>query len=466
MRLLAFSLGLFVLMVGSLLPHACRADPFQIVATERKCDDVDLPDTSLRAFRLANGSIRAFATHYRNRALVGSNFANLSESCSVVYEGARDPDPSHFDYKTWIAATWLAADGSVFALGHNEYQAQEIAGRCSFRDYFACWYNGIVLLRSADSGRTFQRYGSHGGVLLVPDYVDTLGQGHPRGYTNPTNLVRSGDFVYSLVAFSGLDPKDRGRCVLRSSLPITADSWQILTDDGYLKPNGSPFQGKSKLRCRYIEGVNGYVGSIAKAAGSDVFVAVVAEDDSAGGSIVAYFSRDLLHWSDRQVLVHVSLFWSSVWPISMKSARTPRSISSGVPARPGLTGLWSKPPSNSSFLRNNQFCGRRGQAWRSAEASRRQVGSTMGRAAGSRDRAHEAQDRSSGTAASLPSMDEALRACRRFSDPAQRGPGRPDQNGSNEKSRSKACAFSLSGSGRKNERSPAVAISRATSLIR
>lgn len=312
MRSGALFLGLFVLMTATLLPHDCSASQFQVVATEHKCDDVDLPDTSLRAFRLADGSIRAFATHYRNRALSGSSFATLRESCSIVYEGARDPDPSHFNYKTWIAATWLAEDGSVFALGHNEYQAQEIAGRCAFRDYLSCWYNSILLLRSVDSGRTFHRYGRHGGLLLAPDYVDTLGQGHPRGYTNPTNLIRSGDFVYSLVAYAGLDPKDRGRCVLRSSLPINADSWQLLTNDGFAKPNGSPFQSKSQLRCRYIEGVNGYVGSLAKVAGSDLFVAVVAEDDSAGGSIVAYFSRDLLHWRSRQVLLNVSLFWSSV----------------------------------------------------------------------------------------------------------------------------------------------------------
>ncbi|MCG6205522.1 hypothetical protein LPW26_12800 [Rhodopseudomonas sp. HC1] len=271
---------------------------------------MDLPDAPLRAFRLADGSIRAFATHYRNRALIGSNFADLRESCSIAYEGRLDPDPSHFDYKTWIASTWLSEDGSVFALGHNEYQAQEVPGRCSFRDYESCWYNSIVLLHSRDSGRTFRRYGNQGGLLLAPDFVDTLGQGHSRGYTSPTNMVKSGNFVYSLVAYAGLDPKDRGRCVLRSSLPINAESWQILTSDGFVRPNGSPFLDKAKLRCRYAEGLGGFVGSIAKVSGRDLFLATVAEDDSEGGSIVTYVSSDLVHWRNRQVLLHVSLFWS------------------------------------------------------------------------------------------------------------------------------------------------------------
>ncbi len=311
MRHMALVILALLLITASFLPRQCHADGFQVVAGERKCDALDLPDAPLRAFRLADGSIRAFATHYRNRALVGSSFDDLTESCSVAYEGATDPDPSRFDYKTWIASTWLAEDGSVFALGHNEYQAHELAGRCSSRDYFACWYNSIVLLHSTDSGRTFERYGKGGGLLLAPDFIDTLGQGHPRGYTSPTNLIESGNFVYTLVAYSGLDPKDRGRCVLRSSLPIGADSWQILTKDGFVKPNGSPFLDKAKLRCRYIEGVNGFVGSIAKVSGKDLFIATVAEDDSEGGSIVAYFSPDLVHWSHREVLLRVSLFWST-----------------------------------------------------------------------------------------------------------------------------------------------------------
>jgi len=106
-------------------------DLFRVVAAE-KCDALDIPDAPLRAFRTPDGSITAFATHYRNRSLVGRGFDTLAKDCSVAYEGSLDPDPSHFDYKTWIAATWIADDGSVVALGHNEYQAHELPGRCRF----------------------------------------------------------------------------------------------------------------------------------------------------------------------------------------------------------------------------------------------------------------------------------------------------------------------------------------------
>ena len=192
---------MLLFLLGSRL-IAQADDLFRVVSAE-KCDALDIPDAPLRAFRTPDGSITAFATHYRNRALVGRSFGTMAKNCSVAYEGSLNPDPSHFDYKTWITATWIADDGSVVALGHNEYQAHELAGRCRFSDYSSCWYNSLVLLKSNDFGRTFHRFDHSNKALVAPDFVETLGQGHPRGYTSPTNLVRWGDYLYTLVGYSG-----------------------------------------------------------------------------------------------------------------------------------------------------------------------------------------------------------------------------------------------------------------------
>jgi hypothetical protein len=291
-------------------------DLFRVIAAE-KCDALDIPDAPLRAFRTPDGSITAFATHYRNRALVGRGFDALAKDCSVAYEGSLDPDPSHFDYKTWIAATWIADDGSVVALGHNEYQAHELPGRCRFSDYSSCWYNSLVLLKSDDFGRTFHRFDQSKEALVAPDFVETLGQGHPRGYTSPTNLVRWGDYLYTLVGYSGPEKGDSGRCVLRTRLPVTADSWELLTSGGFVSPNKNPYGDNSGIHCAYVMGMRGFVGSIAKLATTDLFIATVAED-SDGGSIVAYFSDDLVHWRDRQVLQKVPLFWSANCPLGKR----------------------------------------------------------------------------------------------------------------------------------------------------
>jgi hypothetical protein len=287
-----------------------HAEDFRLALPAKRCDSLDIPDAPIRAFRLPNGSIKAFATHYRNRALTGTTFGTLAKDCSVAYEGSLDPDPSHFDYKTWIAATWLSDDGALIALGHNEYQAQEVPGRCRFSDYPSCWYNSIVLLKSDDFGRTFHRFGTSKEAILAPDFVDTLGQGHPRGYTSPTNLLRWGNYLYALVGYSGLEKGDTGRCLLRTELPVTANSWQILTNDGFVPPNRNPYANESKVQCSHVSGMRGFVGSIAKLVNSNLFVATVAEDDADGGSIDVYFSDDLVHWRDRQTLENVPLFWS------------------------------------------------------------------------------------------------------------------------------------------------------------
>jgi hypothetical protein len=305
----AAATGMLLLFLPGSRSTSRADDLFRVVSAE-KCDALDIPDAPLRAFRTPDGSITAFATHYRNRAFVGRSFDTMAKNCSVAYEGSLDPDPSHFDYKTWITATWIADDGSVVALGHNEYQAHELPGRCRFTDYSSCWYNSLVLLQSNDLGRTFARFDHSNKALVAPDFVETLGQGHPRGYTSPTNLVRWGDYLYTLVGYSGQEKGDSGRCVLRTRLPVTADSWELLTRGGFVGPNKSAYGDNSSIRCAYVTGMQGFVGSIAKLADTDLFVATVAED-SDGGSIVAYFSDDLVHWRDRQVLERVPLFWSA-----------------------------------------------------------------------------------------------------------------------------------------------------------
>ena len=299
--------GLLLLLLG--FASSSRAQEEISVVSAEKCDALDIPDASLRAFRTPNGSITAFATHYRNRALIGRSFETMKKNCAVVYEGSLDPDSSHFNYKTWIAATWLSDDGSVIALGHNEYQAHELPGHCRFTDYRSCWYNSIVLLKSDDLGRTFHRLDQKEAVV-APEFTDAIGQGHPRGYTSPTNLVRWGDYLYTLVGYSGSEKGDTGRCLLRTRLPVTSDSWEIRTSEGFVHPNKSPYEaGGSKVHCLYATGMPGFVGSIARLAGTNLFVAAVAEDID-GGNIVTYFSEDLIHWNDRQVLEKLPLFWS------------------------------------------------------------------------------------------------------------------------------------------------------------
>lgn len=284
---------------------------FTIVGDGGRCDDVDIPDASARAFRSASGAITVFATHYVNRAFRGSNFSTLSKQCRISYEGSLNVDSASFDYKTWIASTWADSGGDVYALGHNEYQAHEIPGKCHFSNYSSCWYNSVVLLKSSDDGRNFQKIEDRTKkAVLAPNFTDQVGQGHPRGFTSPTNLVKWNGYLYTLVGYSGAGLNERGRCLLRTALPISLNSWEILTESGFHAPNQTLYSGSKVADCKEVVGFKGFVGSISKIRNSDWFVALVAEDDNTGGHIRYYFSQDLINWGNKKNLMDLSLFWS------------------------------------------------------------------------------------------------------------------------------------------------------------
>ena len=97
--------------------------------------------------------------------------------------------------------------------------------------------------------------------------------------------------------------------MLRTRLPVTA-TLGASHKRRLCTPNKDPYGDDLRIRCAYVTGMRGFVGSIAKLVNTDLFVATVAED-SDGGSIVVYFSVDLVHWRDRQVLEKVPLFWSA-----------------------------------------------------------------------------------------------------------------------------------------------------------
>src|SRR4051812_37748612 len=71
----------------------------------QRCEELELPDAPLRAFRRSDGAVVAFATHYLNRHLIGPAPAKLSLDCHIVYQGAHLEDPGKFDDRTWITAT-------------------------------------------------------------------------------------------------------------------------------------------------------------------------------------------------------------------------------------------------------------------------------------------------------------------------------------------------------------------------
>nr|WP_294500893.1 hypothetical protein [uncultured Rhodopila sp.] len=279
-----------------------------------RCDELDIPDAALRAYRRADGMIVGFSTHFPNRRLVGSSISDLKRDCRVVYQGRHDPDPAAFDDRTWIAATWTEDGTTVSALGHNEYQADKFPGRCRFKDYRSCWYNSIVPLSSTDAGYSFSRMDrQHLDLIAAAPFPSDVGQGEPRGYMNPTNIIFDGRYYYALVYQTGIPGVPPGECLMRTSKPEESANWTIYDGTDFVPFGKSPYEhGTQHPPCQTIHGLNGEIGSIGRLANSDLFVAFTIASHASipeGGAVDVAFSKDLLSWSGRKPILNVRPGW-------------------------------------------------------------------------------------------------------------------------------------------------------------
>jgi len=278
-----------------------------------RCDDQDIPDTALTAYRRAGGQIVGLATHWRNRLFLVAEDHSFKRDCRIVYEGNRDPDPAAFDDKTWIAAPWTADGRTVYALGHNEYQGHSHSGKCKSNSYSDCWYNSVVLLRSTDGGALFSRISNMKPVANAAFTYEAL-QGAPRGFFEPTNVIKNGDYHYTIIFTTGGNGQERGNCLFRARSFGNDKEWEYWTTDGFYPSRSNPYENASGKRpsCKPLKGLGGRVWSIRRHRPSGLYLATTGSHahSTSVGTIGISISRDMYEWSPAIPLFSVPLLWS------------------------------------------------------------------------------------------------------------------------------------------------------------
>lgn len=271
------------------------------------CDQNDVPDVPARAFRDAEGGIVLFAMHTENRALRGRDFDTLALDCRASLPSHGKEDPAAFDDESWIAATWTVDGTRVVALVHHEYQAHSHPGRCSRKDYLACWYNTVVAVSSADGGRSFVRPSPPEVVAAAP-FRQKTGQGRHRGFFNPSNIVADGRDHYFLAGTTGWDGQEAGACLFRSADPFDPASWRGYDGQGFAARFADPYRSvPGRPTCRAVAPFPGPVGSLARHRGTGAWIAVFQA--SADGEtfpepgFYSTSSRDLLAWDKPRLLL-------------------------------------------------------------------------------------------------------------------------------------------------------------------
>jgi hypothetical protein len=313
--LLGYGIGVLDCSAESAAPNVWDVQARVVFSYDgSRCQDLDVPDAPMRAFRRSDGKVIARASNFVNFEYVGLSLDAVKKDCNVVYQGSKDPNPAHFNYLTWIISTWTADGKNVVALGHNEFHGNEIRGACSRTGLRPCWYNSIVLLASRDGGATFQRAaGQTNGAVIAPSFTNVQGEGEPRGFFNPSNMFRRGDYVYSIVGYNGLTKAAHGRCLARASDPFDVNSWELYRNGVYIKPSQHPFAPPDAEPddCSILEGLEGVVGSISRIRGSDWYVAVsMSATSDGGGKVELFFSKDLIKWGNATTILHLPTFWS------------------------------------------------------------------------------------------------------------------------------------------------------------
>ncbi len=271
------------------------------------CDGDDVPDAPSRAFRKADGSVRLFGLHTKNRSLKGSDLDHLAIDCAPSLISHADPDPAAYDDESWITATWTEDGRTIDALVHHEYQASEHPGRCALAEYMPCWFNTVLGARSTDGGVRFVK--DDRPVVASAPFRQDVGQGRHRGFFNPSNIFSDGQDAYFLASTTGWEGQASGVCLFRTATPGDPQSWRAYDGKSFTVRYADPYRSAvpAPHPCAPVGPFPAPVGAVVRLRASGDWLAVFqAKADEKFFPVSGFYvaaSRDLIAWSDPRLLL-------------------------------------------------------------------------------------------------------------------------------------------------------------------
>ena len=186
--------------------------------------------------------VQLILPHFTNYRMVGRDLDSLRLECRPVSGSDYEADPSRFNDREWIGATYRV-DDEIYALVHNEYQGHTHSGRCPSGVYRRCWYNAITLALSSDGGRSYEHSAppSHVVASLPVPYTP---DGGTMGLFSPSNIVRnaSDEYFYAMVFVTGAEDRPRGTCLMRTRDVGQPSSWRAWDGDDFTVAFANPYE--------------------------------------------------------------------------------------------------------------------------------------------------------------------------------------------------------------------------------
>ena len=268
------------------------------------CEQWDVPDAPLRAFRNDQNGVTAFASAPNNLMYFGKTIMNIKHSCESSLTSHEDSDPSAYSGLAFVTAVWTEDGKLITALIHNEYHADHFPNTCLYADSMKCWYTTILEAHSSNGGHTFLKSSPPAIVAAVPFRQD-FQQGRHRGFFNPSNIIFHRGFYYMMTDTTGGVTQRPGLCLFRTKTVEDAQSWRGYDGTGYNSVAIDPYRENTNnyVPCMPVDGP-GTVGSISWNPDSGLFLIVYQwVNNQHPDGVTAYsWSADLIHWSAAQVL--------------------------------------------------------------------------------------------------------------------------------------------------------------------
>jgi hypothetical protein len=284
-----------------LLVETSGAETVVFLHDRDACQPMDIPDAPARAFRDLDGRVHLFATHFINLGYVGPNLNAVKRDCRIAYQGEYNNDPAVFNDHEWLTSFWTNDGRTVYALIHNEFQANLRPSLCPSRVYDKCWYNAVTAAISHDGG--FQLFRPAHAIVAAPAYRFDNKVGRPVGYFMPSTIIKRGGYYYDMVWAENVGAQKRGVCLLRTHNLADPESWRAWDGRGFTVRLGNPYlkpAGTPPHVCALIDPahLHSHIASLVRHGPTGRYIVMMSfEGDPHPGF---YFSdrADLFHWSE------------------------------------------------------------------------------------------------------------------------------------------------------------------------
>jgi hypothetical protein len=276
--------------------------------TRDSCELIDIPDAFPRAFRDDHNQVHLIASHYVARALVGPTLDQVHHECAVIYRSQHDPDPAHFQDEDWITSTYTEDGRKIAALMHSEYHGDQHPGECADmsdpRRAQDCAWIAITYAQSQDGGKSFKEPTPPANLVAsLPYPYDKDNKSGAEGYDSPTNILKLGDYYYSILNVRNeYKAQPYGPCLVRTGDVFDPSSWRGFDGKAFAINFIDPYTERDAVPERHVcyPIVPGTIDSLAIDERTGAILGIVyVEDDRYGHGPGLYImaSRDLIHWS-------------------------------------------------------------------------------------------------------------------------------------------------------------------------